>query len=324
MVPGGVRRGWWLGGLARLWPRAAAMPSPDSRCALGGVPAAGVCGGRRSLRGGAPPASGSRSPGARLPGADWPGAGSPSRSDAVRVRRTGRSPVARPAAARAGRVGAGRELALQGAPLVGVGDAGRAASGGAWGRRVPTPPVPSRPARPWRPGPPGRSPCAAGGPRRSRAGGAGPVRDGPRSRRRTSRASRARARRRPRRRRRAEGSTADSCGTGRPYEEAADRGEGDHVGGDAEARARFVDRAEPVEVGAAEAVARCLQRGGPGRRRVRRRSGRRTTPRPWPPHRRVPRWGRAASRLAVGLSAVAAAPAWSAAATRARSGSAAR
>ncbi len=53
----------------------------------------------------------------------------------------------------------------------------------------------------------------------------------------------------------------------RTQEEAAEGRQGRDVGRDAEARARFVDRAQPVEVGAAEPVAGGLQGGDPGRRR---------------------------------------------------------
>jgi hypothetical protein len=54
---------------------------------------------------------------------------------------------------------------------------------------------------------------------------------------------------------------------GRPYEEAADRSEGDDVGRDAETGAGFVDGTQPVEVRTAESVACGLQGGEPGRRR---------------------------------------------------------
>jgi hypothetical protein len=50
-------------------------------------------------------------------------------------------------------------------------------------------------------------------------------------------------------------------------QQATKRGQGDDVGRDAEPCARFVDRAQPVEIGAGEAVARDFQGGEPGRRR---------------------------------------------------------
>jgi hypothetical protein len=51
------------------------------------------------------------------------------------------------------------------------------------------------------------------------------------------------------------------------HEQAADRGQGHHVGRDAEARGRFVDRAQPVEIGAAQFVTGHAQRVRPVRGR---------------------------------------------------------
>jgi hypothetical protein len=53
-------------------------------------------------------------------------------------------------------------------------------------------------------------------------------------------------------------------GDGRTDEKTTDRGQGHDVGRDAETRARFVDRAQPVEVGAAQVVAGGSQGGEPG------------------------------------------------------------
>ena len=146
-----------------------------SRAGCGGRTAGsgGVGAGRRGRRRGA---SAGASAGAGRPrpppaAAAWPAEPSP----AVRVRRAGRSPAARGRApGRAGR--GGRELALQRAPLVRVGDARRQHLAALRARRARTRPAPWRRATPWRPGPRGRSPCAAGGPRSRRGAGAGPGR----------------------------------------------------------------------------------------------------------------------------------------------------